>query len=94
MFTVSDTVSTRKIGDELFIFDRKLSKIHALNKVGTCIWECIHEGCSKNEITARIMERFEVDRNLAENDLEEYISELLDKKLITADNRSTNDTRE
>lgn len=93
MFTISDTVSIRKIGDELFIFDRKLSKIHALNKVGTCIWECIHEGCSKNEITDRIMERFEVDRNSAENDLEEYISELLDKKLITETMPSTDDTR-
>lgn len=93
MYTISDTVSTRKIGDELFIFDRKLSKIHALNKVGTCIWESIHDGCSKKGITDRIIERFEVDRNSAENDLEEYISELLDKKLITADNHSTNDTR-
>lgn len=92
--TISDTISTRKIGDEIFIFDRKLSKIHNLNKMAAFIWERIKEDLNKKEITDRIIERFEVGRNTAESDLEKYISELHDKKLITINNCSTDDKRE
>ena len=92
--TISNTISIRKIGDELFIFDRHLSKIHNLNKVGAFIWDLIKEGLAKNETIDRIVERFDVGRNTVESDFEEFLQELQNKKIITVKSSPADDPRE
>ena len=83
--TISDSLSVRKIGDEIFIFDRKLSKIHTFNKVGSLIWERLKEDTIPESIVDLIIERFDVDRETAEKDLMEFVDELEKKKLITTE---------
>ena len=83
--TISDSLSGRKIGDEIFIFDRKLSRIHTFNKVGSLIWERLKENADVESITNSIIDRFEVDKSTAEKDLTEFIDELEKKKLITTE---------
>ena len=87
--TISDSLSVRKIGDEIFIFDRKLSRIHTFNKVGSLIWERLKEDTFPESIVNLIIERFEVDRETAEKDLREFIDELEKKKLITTEKSSS-----
>jgi len=90
---ISNTISTRKIGDELFIFDRRLSKIHNLNRVGACIWDLLKLGLDNNEIIDRVTERFEIDRYTAQRDFEEYMQELQNKQLLSVKESPVNDTR-
>jgi|GEM_PF-1096159 len=92
--TISNTISTRKIGDDLFIFDRHLSKIHNLNKVGAYIWELLKQGSGKKEIIDNIIRRFEVDAKTAQQDFEEYLLKLQKKQLITIKNAQTDEARE
>lgn len=81
--TLKDSLSIRKIGDEIFIFDRKLSRIHTFNKVGTVIWEQLKENADVESILDSLTERFDVDRKTADNDLKEFIEELEKKDIIT-----------
>ena len=85
-FNVSSSLSIRKIGDEIFIFDRKLSKIHTFNKVGSLIWERLSEKADAKGVIDKIIDRFEVKRETAEKDLREFIDELEIKGLVTINN--------
>ncbi len=82
MVKVSDSVSVRKIEDEVFIFDRKSSTIHTLNKVGSYIWELLTENVPAEKITGKICSRFDIDEKTAERDKVEFIKELKEKKLL------------
>ena len=84
--TINDSLSIRKIGDEIFIFDRKLSRIHSFNKVGSIIWERIKENVDTESIVDSLTKHFEIDRETARKDLNEFIDELKNKKIITAQN--------
>jgi hypothetical protein len=83
--TVTDNISVRKIGEDLFIFDRKMSIIHSLNKIGTFIWEKLAAEVAPDMIVEKICDAFEVDQKTAHTDVIEYIRELESKKLITVD---------
>lgn len=83
MIKVSETVSIRKIENEIFIFDRKTSTIHSINRVGSFIWELFAENTDRHELVQKICEKFEVDEITAENDFQEFINGLVEKKLIT-----------
>lgn len=83
--TVADNISVRKIGGELFIFDRKMSIIHSLNNVGTLIWEQLAAEAAPDKIAEKICDVFEVDQRTAHTDIIEYLRELESKKLITVD---------
>jgi hypothetical protein len=83
--SIAENISVRKIGGELFVFDRKMSVIHSFNKVGTLIWEEVTANSPLEGIVGKICERFEVDTGVAENDLRDYILQLENKNLIKID---------
>ena len=83
MVKFSDTISTRKIEGEIFIFDRKTSVIHSLNKVGSFIWDQLIKSCPVKEIAEKVYNRFDVDLKTAKSDIIEFISGLESKKLLT-----------
>ncbi|GAG17375.1 unnamed protein product [marine sediment metagenome] len=83
---INGKLSTRKIGDDVFIFDRKTSTIHSLNRVGTLIWELLADNADTSRITAEIESRFDVDISNAEADVLEFIYELKDKNLVEINN--------
>ena len=83
MVKFSDTISTRKIEGEIFIFDRKTSVIHSLNKVGSFIWGQLIESNQVDEIAEEVYNRFEVDLQTAKRDIAEFVNELEGKKLLT-----------
>lgn len=82
MVKVSDTISVRKIENEIFIFDRKSSKIHSFNRVASYIWELLVENTDPEKITEKLCNHFEVDRETAEKDKLEFIAELEKKRLL------------
>jgi len=82
---IAENISVRKIGGELFVFDRKMSVIHSFNKVGTLIWEELAIHTPIEGIVGKICARFEVDSSIAESDLQDYILQLQNKNLIKID---------
>lgn len=76
-------MSVREIDGEVFLFDRSSSKMSALNKTASVIWNGMTKGLSEEQIADTICERFEVDRAVAGDDVAEFLRRLSEKKLVT-----------
>ena len=61
-----------------------MQKIFALDSVAQFIWDQLDGKTQMKDICHGILASFDVDRNQAERDLKEFISELLDARLIEA----------
>jgi len=86
IFKKNDAVVSRKIGGELFLVPVKgslanMQRIFTLDPVAEYIWQEL--GRKKlTEICNGIVSTFDVEREQAETDVTEFISELLEANLI------------
>ena len=78
----SEGISWRMIDGQAFLLNEDGMKMHLLNKVGSLIWE-YSTGERVQNIIAKIVERFEVDEDLAQRDALEFIAKLVDQKILT-----------
>ena len=73
----------RDIASEVVIADRDNSKIRILNKVASLIWILADGSKQIEDIADAVYERFEVSREQASSDSEEFLHELLEAKLVS-----------
>lgn len=78
----ADKVAWRRLEDEVVLMDLSGQKLRGLNDVAGRIWELLDGKCSNSEIAEQIAQEFKVSSVQAEKDVEQFISELLEKKLI------------
>jgi hypothetical protein len=86
VFRKNSNIVTRKIAGELFLVPIRgnladMQKIFALTPVAEHVWQQLN---TKNlhDICSDIIATFDVERDQAEADIQEFISELLDAQLI------------
>jgi hypothetical protein len=77
---------TKAVGEDLILVPltcgvAQMDKLYILNETGKCIWEILDETPSLEEITNRLIERFDVDQTTAKKDIEDFIK-VLDKLSI------------
>jgi len=77
-----DELAWRKYDDEVVIISEDGSQIHSLNKVASFIWELSDNVVTVNDIVARICDRFDVKKDIAQADTMKFIQQLVDKNLI------------
>lgn len=58
------------------------SGVITLNEVGAFIWQILENGADKQEIVNKMLEEYDVSREIAEKDVEEYIEKLRGAELI------------
>ncbi|MDO4300479.1 MAG: PqqD family protein [Clostridia bacterium] len=58
------------------------SGVITLNEVGAFIWKLLENDITKEEILKKMLEEYEVEKAVAEKDIEEYISSLRGAELI------------
>ena len=78
-------VATRIIDGEAVIVLPESSQVNVLNEVGSRIWEFIDGTRSVGEITEAIVAEYEVSTEQAERDVDEFIQELVDSKMLVLD---------
>ncbi len=78
--TRDENVAWRIIGDEAVLLSAEDSSVHSLDAVGTRIWELCDGEKTVNEIVDQVVSEFEVDRETAEKDVVEFITELMQKE--------------
>lgn len=82
----NDIVSREIAGETILVPIRgqlaDMQQIFALNPVAEYIWQSLDGKKSLGDICDGIVGNFEVDRNQAENDLQEFLDELLEAGLI------------
>lgn len=58
------------------------SGVITLNEVGAFIWRILEKETTKEQIVDRMLEEYDVDRAVAEQDVEDYIVKLRGAELI------------
>lgn len=58
------------------------SGVITLNEVGAFIWRLLENDTTKEEIVSKMLEEYDVEKAVAENDVEEYIVKLRGAELI------------
>lgn len=81
-FQPSSDYKVQVLDGEAILLNVRTGAYFGANKVGTAIWDLYSQGLSMQEVTARIVERFEVGQEQAEKDVLAYTRLLLDKGLL------------
>ena len=85
---LNGTFVTRDIAGEIVIVPvgetaLKYNGMITTTSTGAAIWEKLEKGVeSKDELLEMLLDRFDVDRETAENDLEEFLKQLREADFI------------
>jgi hypothetical protein len=82
---LKDDVVTRRVGEEYFLLTTGDATLHNIRESGIFIFEAIEKGADRDEILDGLVEEFDVDREQAAADLDEFLRELKEKGIITLD---------
>lgn len=76
MYRVSDAVRSIHNQDGATVLDVRQGQMFNLNLVGSRILKLLKNGSAESEVVGEISREFGVDRDLAENDVREFIQTL------------------
>jgi len=76
MYRVSDTVRSTHNQDGAIVLDVRQGQIFNLNFVGSRILELLKNGSTETSIVDEISHEYGISRNLAENDVQEFLQQL------------------
>ena len=78
----NEKTAHRIIDGEAVVVNLTDSTFHTLNPVATFIWQQADGQTSVKEIAQKVCQEFEADRDTAEKDSLEFISELVNKGML------------
>lgn len=70
------------IDEELIILDPSSDAYFGLNEVGLCIFNALEKSVSTDDIVQELVQTFEVDASLAQQDVLAFIEELVQSGLL------------
>jgi hypothetical protein len=82
MYRLSDTVRSTHSQDGAIVLDVRQGQIFNVNFVGSRILELLKSGSTESAIGEQISREFGVSRELAENDLREFLRHLKKSQLV------------
>lgn len=82
MRKISENIILRKFKSEYFLLDSSNEKLHSFNETGNFIFDMWFKGKSKEEIAEEMTREYEIDKNKAIKDTEDFISDLEKRKII------------
>lgn len=71
-----------RVGDDVVVLGLSESAYFGLKGAGPFLWENIQTSITVREMRDRMLEEYEVDSHQAETDLQNFLSELMEAKLI------------
>ena len=71
------------IDGEAFIITPHDNQIHNLTSVATRVWEMGGEGLTVDEIVGKIVEEYDVEREVAEQDVLALVRDLVDRRIVS-----------
>ena len=76
------TLFASQIDNELVILDENKGQYYALNKVASTIWQLLGTPLIYSALLDTLISQYEVDRNQCEKEVQSFVSELIENKLI------------
>jgi hypothetical protein len=81
-FAISPGVYARPFGDELVLLDFARGEYFGLDEMSASIWKLLEAGQSVGAIADVIIERFDVERDVAFADIVELVREMGEQGLV------------
>jgi hypothetical protein len=81
-FSVPPTVVFQDLGDETVLLDLESGEYFAVDGTGKRIWDCLAEGKTQSQVVGVIATEYEVNEDVARQDLEKFVAELLGRGLL------------
>lgn len=78
-----ETVMSSEVGDETMMMDIDRGMYYALNPVSSRIWALLKQPLSAQAICEQLLKEYEIEPSVCEREVIEFLSELLDRKIIT-----------
>jgi hypothetical protein len=82
-YSVKGDLSSKEIGGELYLYNRKDSTISTFNGTGAFIWKSLNNGLAFDEISRRLCEEYDVLPVEAAADVSDFVKNLGDNGFIT-----------
>ncbi len=79
--TQNTRVAARTIDDKSVIVVLDERKVHALNELGSLIWN-MADGRSLADIVEIVVQTYDVDRTIALGDVQKFVAELVSLKVL------------
>lgn len=80
--TFADTVFAQEVDDEMVILDMESENYFGLDEVGTSIWQAMQEHGTLQEVFDALLEQYEVEPDVLEKDLSDFVEKLLESGLV------------
>ena len=80
--TFPETVFAQEVDGEMVLLDMESENYFGLDEVGTAIWQAMQEYGSLQEVMDVLLEQYDVDAEVLENDLEEFVGKLVESGLV------------
>ena len=81
-YSIKSELSSKEIGGELFIYNRKNSTMYSFNGTGVFIWKMLNENKPFNEISRCLCKEYDVLPKEAAQDVSDFVKILGDNGLI------------
>lgn len=80
---LKDDIITRRVGEEYFLLTTGDATLHNIRESGVYIFDAIEKGAGYDEILDGLVAEFDVEKEQAAADLDEFLRELEEKGIIT-----------
>lgn len=80
--TFAETVFAQEVDGEMVLLDMESENYFGLDEVGTAIWKTMQEYGTLQEVLNALLEQYEVESEVLENDLEDFVGKLVESGLV------------
>ena len=80
--TFADTVFAQEVDGEMVLLDMESENYFGLDEVGTAIWQAMQEKETLKEVFEVLLDQYEVEADMLENDLSDFVSKLVESGLV------------
>jgi hypothetical protein len=77
-----DALEWRRVEGEIVALDLRRSEYLAINPSGAALWPALLEGATRDQLVERLLEKWGVDREAAERDVDTFLSQLEGRDLL------------
>jgi hypothetical protein len=81
--TISKEVLAQELAGETVLLDLASESYFGLDAVGTRVWQLLNEGAGQVALVDTLLEEYEVEREVLEEDISELLGRLSEAGLIT-----------
>jgi len=83
----AETVFAQEVDGEMVLLDMESENYFGLDEVGTVMWQAMQEKETLKDVLEALLEQYEVEAEMLENDLSNFVGKLVESGLVKVEER-------